>query len=60
MGYTNSRVIIRWWNPTSNKIILTTYLRLYEEHFVNDENETPQDVSKNQYHNHTQYLKQKD
>ena len=41
MGYKNSRLIIRWWNPTSNKIILNTYLIFYEEHFVNDENETP-------------------
>ena len=59
MGYTNSRVIIRWCNPTSNKILQNTFLRLDEEHFVNDENETPQDISKNQYHNKTQSLKQK-
>ena len=39
MVYTNSRVIIRWWNPDSNKILLTTSLRFDEENFVNDGNE---------------------
>ena len=41
MGYTNSRVIIRWWNHITNKIGLTTSVRFDEENFVSTDNETP-------------------
>ncbi len=46
MGYTNSRVIIRWWNPVTNKICLTTSVRFNEEHFSNtDKNKAPGCIS---------------
>ena len=41
MGYTNTRDIIRWWNPTTNKIGHDLSVIFDEENFVNTDTETP-------------------
>ena len=43
MGYTSTRVIIRWWNPSSNKTLTATSVKFNETNF-NDADDKPNPV----------------